>query len=103
MLENYGMKKDTFTSCAVQYKPVALLYSTLLDRILRSQYLLCLIFIVLLVSPLSNNHVISETVVALRFLTPCRLKVTTIRGSLLPLDKLKLLSNFGSFSMASLC
>ena len=30
-----GMKNGTFTSCAVQYGPTAVLYSTLLNRILR--------------------------------------------------------------------
>ena len=35
LLDNYGMKKGTFTSCVVQYNPAAVLYYTLLDRILR--------------------------------------------------------------------
>ena len=42
-------------------------------------------------------------IVALCFLSPCRLTVTTIKGSLVPLDKINLLSNFGSYSMESLC
>ena len=36
LVENSGMPKGTLTSCGVQYIPAAVLYSTLLDRILRS-------------------------------------------------------------------
>ena len=54
-------------------------------------------------SPLSHRHVIPATMVALCLFTPLRLTVTTVRGSLVPLDKLNALSNLGSFSIASLC
>ena len=100
LIENSGMQKFTFTSCAVQYKPAAVLYSTLLDRILRSYYLVCLIFIMLSIAPLSHKHVRPATVIAICFLPRQRLTVTNCRGYLALLDKLKLLlSKSGSFSM----
>ena len=57
MLENSGMQKVTLTSCDVKYNPTAVLYSTLLDRILSSYYLVCLLLIMLPIAPLSHKHV----------------------------------------------
>ena len=56
----------------------------------------------MLVAPLSHRDGRSAIIVALCFLPPVRLTVTTDRGYLVPLDKLSLLSNFGSYYMASL-
>ena len=54
-------------------------------------------FIVLKVAPLPNKHVRPETVVALCFLPLMRLPITTSKGYLVPIYKLKLLvSNLGS-------
>ena len=47
------MQKGTLLSCVVQYTPEAVLYSTLLDRILRSYYLFIYIF---------NNDVYSSVI-----------------------------------------
>ena len=92
------MKKGDLTSCAVQYTPAAVLYSTLLDRILRSYYFVCFLFIVILGDLLSHKHVILETVVDLCLLPPRRVIVTTGKGYLVPLNELKrLVSNIGSF------
>ena len=44
----------------------------------------------LLVAPLSNKHVGPEKVVSLRLLPPRRVTVTTSKGFLVLLDKLKL-------------
>ena len=56
-----------------------------------------------LVAPLSHKHVIPSTVVALCFFPTQRETVTIGKGSLVPLDELKLLiSNVGSLLMASL-
>ena len=55
----------------------------------------------LLVAPLSHKHVRLEIIVDLYFLPPWRLTVTIGGGYLVPLYKLNLLSNFGSYSMAS--
>ena len=52
---------------------------------------------------LSYRRVGPGNIVALFFLRPLRLTVTTGKGSLAPLDRLNLLSNFGSYLMASLC
>ena len=43
----YGMQNGTLTSWAVQYTPVALLYSTLLELILRLRGLVCCLSIML--------------------------------------------------------
>ena len=97
------MKKGTLTSRVVQYTPAAVLYSTLSDCILRSKCLVFRLIIMLLVNPPSHKHVRPETVVALCFFPPRRDTVTTGKGLVLPLDKLKLLvSNFGSILMAPL-
>ena len=54
----------------------------------------------LLVAPLSHKHGRLATVVALFFFPPRRETVTTGKGLLVPLDKLKLLvSNVGSLLM----
>ena len=88
--------KVTLTPCVMQYTSAAVLYSTLLDHILRSYYLVYFLFITLLVALLSHKHVIPATLVALCFLPPQRVTVTNGKGSLFPLDKLKLLvSNVG--------
>ena len=50
----------------------------------------------MLVAPLYHNHVIPETVVDLCFFPPRMETVTTGKGLLVPLDKLKLIvSNVG--------
>ena len=65
--------------------------------------LVCFLFIMIPVAPLSHKHVRPSTVVALCLLPPQRETVTTGKGSLVPLDKLKLLvSIVGSLLMASL-
>ena len=57
----------------------------------------------MLVAPIYHKHVKPETVVDLFLFTPMRETVTTGKGSLVPLDKLKLLvSNVRSLLMASL-
>ena len=61
------------------------------------------LWIILSVAPLSHRHVRPAIIGSFCLLTPWRLAVTTGKGSLVPLDKINLLSNFGSFSMASLC
>ena len=97
------MQKVTLKSCGVQYTPAAILYFTFLDRILRSYYLVCFLFIVLLVAPLSHKHGRPSTVFAIYLLPPQRKTITTGMGSIAPLDELKLLlSNIGSLQMASL-
>ena len=93
------MQKVTLASCAVLYNPAAVQYSTLLDRIL---CLVCFILIMMLLSPLSHRHGKPETIADLCFLHPMRLPVTAGRWSLSLLDKLNILSNFGSFSMVLL-
>ena len=55
------------------------------------------------VSPLSDRHVRPEIIVTLCFLPPWRLTVTACMQYLVPIDKQILLSNFGSYTMASLC
>ena len=91
------MQKGTLTPCIVQYTPAAVIYYTLLDRILFSYYLVCFLFIMLLVAPLPHNHVKTVTVVATCFLPPLRVTVTTGKGYLVHLDELKLLvPNIGS-------
>ena len=79
-------------SCIVQYNPADVIYSTLLDRILRSYYLVYIIFIMLSVAPLSHKHAIPEAVFALCLLPTRRLTVTNVRGHLVPLDKLNVRS-----------
>ena len=56
----------------------------------------------MLLSLLSHRHGKPETIVDLCFLHPMRLPVTAGRWSLSLLDKLNILSNFGSFSMVLL-
>ena len=56
----------------------------------------------LLIALLSHIHVRPEIVLALDFFYPLGLTVTIVNALLVPLDKLNLLSNFGSYSMASL-
>ena len=91
------MQKGTLTSCVVQYTPVSVIYYNFLDGIFHSYYSVCLIFIMLTVDPLSHNNGRLETSVALCFLPPRRLTFNTGKGSLVPLDQLKLLvSNVGS-------
>ena len=102
LLENSGIQKGALTPCIVQYNPADVLYSTLFYRILRSYYLVCILLIMMSVSLLYHKHVRPATVVALCFLPLRRLLVTTGRGSLVLLDKLNALSNFGSFSMMPL-
>ena len=97
------MQKCTLMSCSVQYNSGAVPYSDLLDRILRSYYLVYFILILMSVAPLSHRQVVPATVVDLCLLPPRRLTVTTIRGYLVPLDKINVLSKFGSFLMASFC
>ena len=60
------------------------------------------LLIMLSVALLSHRHVRPAIIFNLCFLPPWRLIVTTGRRSLVPLDKLNLLSKFGSYSMASL-
>ena len=103
LMENSGMQNFTLNLCVVQYGPVDLIYSTLLYWILRSSFLVCFILIVLSVAPLPHRYVNPETIFDLCFLPPLSLSFTTGGCSLFPLDKLNILSNFGSFSMASLC
>ena len=57
----------------------------------------------LLVALLLYRRVSPDIIVALCFLPPLRLTVPTGKGSLVPLDRINLLSNFGSYLMASLC
>ena len=64
---------------------------------------MCLIFIVLSVALLSHKNVGPVTVLVICFLPPRRMTVTYGRVYLVPLEKLKLLSNVGSFSIVSLC
>ena len=85
---NFGMKRVTLMSCVVQYMPAALLYSTLLDQILCLYYLVRLIFFMLSVSPPSHKHVGPEKLCSMCFLHTRRLIVTTVRGSLVPPEKL---------------
>ena len=60
-------------------------------------------FVVPHLRDISRNHVRPATVVAICFFPPRRETVTTGKGSLVPLDKLKLLvSNVGSLLMDSL-
>ena len=63
------MQKGTLASCVVHYTPADVLYSTLLDRILSSYYLVCYFLIILLIAPLSHKHVIPETVVPIFILS----------------------------------
>ena len=61
---------------------------------------MCFIFIMLLVAPLSHKHVRPETYVDICFFPTKRETVTTGKGLLVLLDKLKLLvSNVGSLLM----
>ena len=81
----------------MQYTPTTVPDSTLLDRILRSYYLVCFIFIMLSVAPLLQKNVRPGTVVDLCLLPTWRLTVTTVKGSLVLLDQLEVLvSNIGS-------
>ena len=72
----------------MKYVPAAVIYSTLLDLIPSLYFLVCFLLMVMSVAPLSYRHVNPETIVALCFLPPRRLTVTTGRFSLVPLDKL---------------
>ena len=63
---------------------------------------MCCLLIMLLVGPLSNRHVRPEIIFDIYFLPPLRLTVATGRGPLLLIDNLNLLSNFGSYALASL-
>ena len=54
------------------------------------------------VAPLYHRYVKPATIVAIYFFPSTRLTVTTGKGYLLPIDKMNLLSNFGSFSVESL-
>ena len=83
------MQKVTLTTCVVQYAPAAVPYYTLLDGILSPVYIVCILFIMLLVAPLYHKHFRPATLIDLRFLPPWRPTVTTGRGYLIPLDKLK--------------
>ena len=68
----------------------------LVGKILCSYGLICFLLIVLLVDLLSQRHVRPKIMLALFFLPPLRVTVTTVRGYLLEsLDKLNLLSHLG--------
>ena len=85
----------------MQYTSAAVLYSTLFDRILRSKWLVCHLFIVLLLALLSHKHVRPANIAAIGIFPPRRETVTTDKGSLVPLDKLKMISsNVGLLLMA---
>ena len=59
--------------------------------------LVCFLFIMMLVTLLYHNHAIYATFIAICFLPPRRVAVTTVKGSLVLLDELKLLvSKVGS-------
>ena len=68
-------------SCVMQYNPTDVIYSTLLDLILRSYYLVCILSIILSVALLSHKHVIPATGVDIYFLLTWRLTVNTGGGS----------------------
>ena len=95
--------KGTSMSCAVQYTPEIVLYYTLFDCIFRSWYLVCFLFIMLSAALLSHKDVRPATAVATCFFLSQRETVTTVKGLLVPLYKLKpFVSNASSLSMASL-
>ena len=77
-------------SCAVHAVSCAILYFI-------RPYLVFLVLIVIPIALLSHMHVRQATFVALYLLPPQRVTVTTGKGSLVPLDELKLLvTNVGS-------
>ena len=80
LLEKYGMQNGILMPCVMQYGPAAVLYSTLLDRILHSQCLVCFILIMVLVADLSHRHVHQATVISLCLFPSLRLTVTTGRA-----------------------
>ena len=50
-------EKGTLTPCVAHYNPASELYSNLLERILRSYYLVCFILNILSVAPPPHKHV----------------------------------------------
>ena len=102
LLENSGIQNGTLTPCIIPYGPTAVLCSTLLERIFHLSGLLFRILIMMLVGPLFHIYVTPEMIVALCFLPPRMLIVTTNGGSSVLLNRINLQSKFGSYSMAPL-